>query len=89
LLDIPEARRAKTTNSEMTNKIRLLKNEQRFSVTPNGGIFELNLNPTPIIESNVETAAELTSTTGSNVGLPTGDKMSTGIRPGFGMFEAG
>ncbi len=42
-------RRAKTTNSEMANKIRLLKNEQRFSVTPYGGIFELNLNSTPII----------------------------------------
>jgi hypothetical protein len=73
----------------MTNKIRLLKIEQRFSVTPYGGIFELYLNPTPIIQSNVETAAELTPTTGSNVGLPIGDKMSTGIRPGLGIFEAG
>jgi hypothetical protein len=74
----------------MTNKISLLKNEQRFSVTPYGGIFELYLNPTPIIESNVVTAAaELTPTTGTNVGLSTGDKMSTGIRPGFGMFEGG
>ena len=73
----------------MANKIRLLKIEQRFSVTPYGGIFELNLNPTPIIESNVETSAELIPTTGSNVGLPTGDKMSAGISPGFGMFEGG
>ena len=68
----------------MANKIK-----RRFSVTPYGGIFELNLNPTPIIESNVESAAELTPTTGSNVGLPTGDKMSAGISPGFGMFEGG
>jgi hypothetical protein len=49
----------------------------------------LYLNPTPIVELNVETAAELTPTTGSNVGLSTGDKMSTGKRPGFGMFEGG
>ena len=73
----------------MANKIRLLKIEQRFSATPYGGIFELNLNPTPIIDSNIEISAELTSTTGSNVGLPTGDKMSAGISPGFGMFEGG
>ena len=47
------------------------------------------LNPTPIVELNVETAAELTPTTGSKIGLPTGDKMSTGKSPGLGMFEAG
>jgi hypothetical protein len=38
---------------------------------------------------SVETAAELTPTNGSNVGLSTEDKMATGIRPGLGMFEAG
>ncbi len=62
---------------------------QHFTITPYGGIFGLYLNPTPITELSVETAAELTPTSGTNVGLSTGDKMSTGIRPGFGMFEAG
>ena len=60
---------------------------QHFPVTPYGGIFGLYLNPTPIVELNVETAAELTPTTGSKIGLPTVDKMATGIRPRFGMFE--
>ena len=62
---------------------------QHFPVTPYGGIFQLYLNTIPKAELNVETAAELTPTTGSNVGLSTGDKMSTGIKPGFGMFEGG
>ena len=62
---------------------------QHFSVTPYGGIFEKYLNPTPITELSVETAAELTPTTGSKIGLPTRDKMATGIRPRFGMFEGG
>ena len=69
---------------------------QHVPVTPYGGIFGLYLNPTPIAELSVETAAELTPTTGSKtpttgykIGLSTGDKISTGIRPGFGMFEGG
>ena len=74
---------------QIARKNRLLKIVQNFPVTPYGGIFEQYLNPTPIAELSVETAAELTPTTGPNVGLPTGDKISTGIRPGFGMFDGG
>jgi hypothetical protein len=62
---------------------------QHLPVTPYGGIFQLYLNSTPIAESNVGTAAELNPTTGCNISLPTGDKMSPRIKSGFGILKRG
>jgi hypothetical protein len=62
---------------------------QHFPITPYGGIFQLYLNSTPIAELSVETAAELTPTTGSNIWLPTGDKMPPRIKSWFGILKRG
>jgi hypothetical protein len=88
LLGIPEgelkqqtARRRRTKLAK--NCAALLRHALRrhFSI--------VYLNPTPIAELAADTAAELKPKAGASIGLTNLGKVSTGIRPGFGMFEGG